>query len=337
MLSSSTMAPTNRIQLGTAVGLEQTVLIELLHIHASGLKSRSNPSTTPFIAELALGEDGDTAAYSDAVEDLLHAALAQLSEFDRFSSHSLRKGISELLGIGTKSWQSQADRFDNAAIELEYRNGNSLRKTGRKRMPGRERYIWHECLERLAAQIVAIATDRGFVYQGRFRDRYPEREPQVIVKQTLSKPTNDELGWFKFLAGDELRLVFTDGLATAYRDGLIPRLVRLAVSVVDGGDTELQQLEALVLWALEQSNDDPLWDLIDIPHGVTRLQGLTDLLGLGAEHYSSFAERERRAVDHWYPNNEARRRKGVGHSSVLIIEALSKPLADLTVRGRVPL
>jgi hypothetical protein len=331
------MASTHRIpQLGTAVGLEQAVLKELKQIHGRGLKS-IDPSTTPFIAELALGENGDAETYVEAAEELLHTVLAQMSGFDRFSSQSLREGIAELLGIGEKKWKSQADRFDNAALALEYKNGNSLRKTVRERIPKRTRYVWEECLERLAARIVATATERGFVCKGRFGYDQPARKPQILAKRTLGMVVDGEHFTISPVVGAELEIAFQNGLATAYRDGFLPQLVRFADAVVDGGNTELHKLEALLIWALEAIEARPLWVELKIPEISALRQGATELLGLGDRDDLPLAERERRALDCFYRPDDRRRHTHWNLVLALITEGIARPLVGLAIYEKVVL
>ncbi len=226
-----------------AINLAAALKADLMRIHSEGGTLLGDPEAIPILAELALAPARDPVECAEAVEQLLHTSLGRLRRFDRFSSHQLRLGLAELLGIGEKPWKTQADRFDNAAAELSYASGDSLRKTRRKKDD--TRWLWEALLDLLATQLLELATAAGFSPTGRFGDGGQAGAQPFDASRLPAKY------WEPFV--EELHWIFVFGLRDAIDQDRVPALLQLADSHNLAGDGDrFTKMTQLLQFAINQ-------------------------------------------------------------------------------------
>jgi hypothetical protein len=210
----------------------------------------ANPAAIPLLAELALSFDADGSPRNcqKAVSKLLHKALMRVRSFENCSGEELGNATAELLGIGTRDWTNQTDRFENAATELyAYSNGESLRKTSRKRSDGQKAKVWVIFYELLVEQLVALASDASFTPSGRFMSDttsqlpLPSRVSAVAVRHQL------------VIVAGEASVLFRYGGARAVSENRIPCIIALAAALYPQGGTPLEKVEALFTWTAHQA------------------------------------------------------------------------------------
>jgi len=305
-----------------AASYEQGLLADVMQIHARGFFA--DPEAIPMLAEMALGTDGDPDDCASSVERLLQEALAGLHRFDRFSREQLRKGIAELLGIGDREWNTQADRFTNAAVELSYDSGESLRKSRRKQADKTYKHVWKQCFELLVAQLVVFANQRGFTYTGRFATVATSKPRSTPVERTL---TDTEAIAAQVLAGrvfDELRSACESGIKQAVVAQKVPRCTILALLLFPDGGTILEKTEALFTSVIS--------DLAD--NDQDRYAGMVELFDLGSLRGLTFSQR--RARGHQYlkrdDNNTKLKTYRFGEEEERIFKAMARKLAEKAVR-----
>jgi hypothetical protein len=203
------------------------------------------------------------------VEQLLLDALKHLRQFDRFPRGQLRAGLAELLGIGERSWKNANERFDNAAIEMGYASGESLRQTQRK-VAGR--LIWEECLAQLAEQLVALANEARFTYTGKFAQPVVSSRPIGLgdVRRTPTDDYDSTAQALALLILAELQAAFTYGVELSVSTDRLPTITLIAAAAFPDDGAILQQVEALLRWAIDDREPDEM-----------RRTGIIELLEIG--------------------------------------------------------
>ncbi len=304
-----------------AADLERVLLADVMQIHARGLFA--DPEAIPVLAELALGTDGDPNDCAGEVERLLQDALAHLRRFDRFSGEQLRKGTAELLGIGDHKWTTQTDRFTNAAIELRYKNGESLRKSMHKQPDKMDKYVWKQYYELLVAQLITLANQGGFIYTGRFATPPASQRGPIPAERKL---TDTEAIAAKVLASrifDEMRSACEEGVERVAVTSKVPRCTILALIMFPGGGTISGKTEALFTSLISELAGD----------NQIRYDGMIELFDLGALRGLSFAQRRARARPNLSRNNDTKLKPyRSGEEEERIFKAIARKVAEKAIQ-----
>ena len=267
--------------------LAEALLTDVRYVHDHGLELLIEPDAIPALAELAEAANankykGEAEYFGGVIEELLRDALPRVPRLLHVSRQGFCQGMEELFGIGQLEWTTQADRRNNAAGYLGYKNGESLRKGERE-----EGVAWELYLEYITDQLIALASEIGFAYAGRF---VISVAPQSGATGTLisRKLDHSELVAARPLSHiliRELRDLYREGFQAADDQALVPTLNKLAEAVIDRPGSTMEKMVVLLRWAINEAESDD-----------GRREGIEDLLGVGRVPGQELERRRDRAA-----------------------------------------
>jgi hypothetical protein len=259
--------------------LKAVLASDVTHIYKTGFHPKIGAASIPALAELAealstTSNDGKDDYCRQVVEALLRLAIDRLPV-------EKRDGVIELLGINEPDRLGIGVRLENAAKHLGYKNGESLRKARRE-----GRYVPEVLLEDVVDRLLALATDAGFSYTGRFTSGLTSQNAGVrrIIRHTLAHTKNITATQLSNALSLQLRDLCTEGFQSAHDQALVLTLNELAESIIDGVGSTTEKTEVLLSWAIhEVENNDQ------------RREGVTDLFDLGRVRGLKLPQRRERA------------------------------------------